>query len=172
MSKAPQILSARCVRPAIRWIPLPSARAAPPELPRHCVAVLRKGNAAWRGRQFLKQLHDRGFQLFRLGLGRIARHGTAVAVDQEFGEIPFDRFGAKDAGLFVAEIAEQGMGIWPLDLDFGEDRKRHAIILLAEGADLFSITRFLLAKLVTGKAQYGQALWLQLFVERLKAAIL
>ena len=68
---------ARHVHRARRWAPL-SAKSAVIELP------------------------DRLFQLFRLGLRRIARHRLAVAVDQEFGEIPFDDLGAQNAGLVAS----------------------------------------------------------------------
>ena len=69
-------------------------------------------------------LRDRRFQFFRLGLRRIARHRLAVAADQEFGEIPFDRFAAQQARLGVLEIFVKRMGVRAIDLDLGEHRER------------------------------------------------
>ena len=50
--------------------------------------------------------------------------------------------------------------------------KGDAVILLAEGADLRLAARLLAAELVARKAQDGQALWLELCVERFQPGIL
>src|SRR3954470_19844192 len=94
-----------------------------------------------------KQFRNRLFQIFRLGLGRVTGDGFAVAVDQEFCEIPFDRFAAQKARLGVLQKSEQRMGIAAVDIDFREDREGHAVILFAKGADLFCLAGFLGAEL-------------------------
>ncbi len=65
-----------------------------------------------------------------------------------------------------------GCAAGPLTSTLGEHRKRHAVILLAEGADLFCAARFLRAELVAGKAQHRQPLRFQFFIQGLKPGIL
>ena len=65
--------------------------------------------------------------------------------------------GAEHALLFVLEISVERVGVLAVDVDLGEHRKAHAVILLAECADLAFAARLLMAELVAGKAQHGEA---------------
>src|SRR3546814_7533431 len=65
--------------------------------------------------------------LFRsLGRWRVPRHNLAVAVDQEFGEIPFDR-ATEQSALFLLQMLEDRIGIVAVDVDLGHQGKADVI---------------------------------------------
>ena len=75
----------------------------------------------------------------------------AVAIDEEFGKIPFDRLGAEHAGSLFLQIVVQRMGIVAIDVDLVEHRETYTVVQLAEFLNLPAGARLLRAKLVTGK---------------------
>src|SRR6185312_13413298 len=137
MSTAPKTRSARCGRRAIRWMKARGSRRR-----RETKAIMssplegEESLCDQSNKNGLKQRPDRRFQLFRLGLGRIARHRLALAVHQELGEIPLDRFGAQQARLFLLQILEEGVGFGAVDFDLVEQGKGDAIVAGAELRDL------------------------------------
>ena len=62
---------------------------------------------------------------------RMPRHHLAVTVDQEFGEIPFDRR-AEQARLRLLQMVEQRMDVKAVDLDLLEHREGHVVFAFAE----------------------------------------
>ncbi len=62
--------------------------------------------------------------------------------------------------------------ILAVDLDLGEHGEADAVIGAAELADLLFAAGFLSAELVAGKAQDGEAIFVEIFVERLQPGIL
>src|SRR5580765_60868 len=102
----------------------------------------------------LKKLLDIACDRRRLGVRRVALDHLSVAVDEEFGEVPFDRFGPQQSGLLLLEILVERRGGVAVHVDLREHRERHAVIDLAEGFDLRLGSWLLLAELIAGKAQY------------------
>jgi hypothetical protein len=64
------------------------------------------------------------------------------------------------------------VGAVAVDVDLGEHRERHAVVLFAERTDLFLAARFLAAELVAGEAQHFQATRMQLAVQGFEALVL
>lgn len=96
----------------------------------------------------------------------------ALPVDQEFGEIPFDRLGPQNAGRFVLEPGVERMGVVAVDIDFGEEREGHIETGLAKLADGFGIARFLRTELVARKAENNKTPVLEAPVEFFEAGVL
>ena len=99
-----------------------------------------------------------------LGVGGVARDDLAVAPDEELGEVPLDP-AAEQALLLALEPAEERVGVVAVDVDLGEHRERHAVVDLAELADLVLGARLLRAELVAREAEHDQALVVQVLVE-------
>ena len=70
------------------------------------------------------------------------------------------------------QVIVQRVRVRPVHVDLRKHRKRHAVIRLAERADLRFAARLLRAELVAGKAQHHEAPVLVLFVQFLQALIL
>ena len=102
--------------------------------------------------------------VLRLVDGRETLHQRAVAADQEFGEVPLDRFGAQDARRDVRQPLEQRVRLGALDGNLFEQLEAHPVVLLTEGGDLRGVARLLRAELVARKAQHFQALRMEFFV--------
>src|ERR1700733_11851110 len=96
------------------------------------------------------------------------RHHLAAAIDQEFGEIPFDRR-AEQPGFGVLQILIQRMGVAAIDVDLGKHRKADAVIDAAELLDLRGIAGLLATELVARKSQHRKAAWRQRLLQRLEA---
>src|SRR4030095_11482584 len=90
-----------------------------------------------------EQLLDIAGDALGLVLRRVSLDDLAVAVDQELGEIPFDRLGAQKPGLRVLEILVDGRRVVSVHVDLGKKRERDAVIDLAERFDLFLASRLL-----------------------------
>src|SRR5690348_5744426 len=99
------------------------------------------------------------------------RNHPARTVDQEFGEIPFDRR-AQQARLFSLEIVVERMRMDAVDVDLFEHGKTDVILAFAEIRDVPRIAWLLGAKLVAGKAEHGEAARRQLAMQRLQPLIL
>src|SRR5579862_75334 len=119
-----------------------------------------------------KRLRDVGLERFGRIVRREARDDAAVAIDEEFREVPLDRLGAEKSRLLVLEITIKRRGAVAIDVDLREHRKRHVVVRLAERRDLLFVARFLSAELVAGKAEHFQALVAILAVEPLEALVL
>src|SRR6185312_2019210 len=59
-----------------------------------------------------------------------------------------------------------------VDVDLGEQRKRHAVVELAETRDFLFVAGLLRAELVAGEAQHLEALAMEFFVEGLETLVL
>src|SRR3954471_13973757 len=66
----------------------------------------------------------------------------------------------------------QWMRIPAIDVDLGEHRECDRIIAGAEPLDLFGVAGLLAAELIAGKAEHRKSSGPELFLERLKAAVL
>ena len=114
----------------------------------------------WLLLEDVEKFFDLLSDLFGLCGGAIARDNPAFAVNEKFGEVPFDASCAEDSqhsGLAALEELVERVGLGAVHIDFGENGKGHAIILLAECAD-FSFRPWLLsAELVAGKGKRCKA---------------
>ena len=106
------------------------------------------------------------------GVRRVALDDVAVAIDQELGEVPLDRLGAEQSGLRLLQVLVERRRVLAVDVDLGEQRKRDAVVDLAERLDLLLAAGLLRAELVAGKAEDLEPLAVQLLVERLEPLVL
>ena len=67
------------------------------------------------------------------GARSVALGGDALAVDEEFCEIPFDFLGAEDSGLAPLEELEEWVCVRAIDFDFLKEGEADGVIALAEG---------------------------------------
>ena len=111
-------------------------------------------------------------ELLGLVARRIAAHDTKLPVDQELGEVPLDRLRAQEAGRVLFERLEQRMGVRAIDLDLGEHRERHIVLVGAEFSDCGLVARLLMAELVAREAEHGEAARAKAPVQRFEARIL
>ncbi len=97
-------------------------------------------------------------------------YGFAVAVDQEFIEVPGDFA----AGGVVAsgEILIEGGFVVADDVDFGEEGEGYAVYAAAEFEDFFFCAGFLSAEIVAGKAENDEAVVFVFAVEGFEAFVL
>src|SRR5690348_14070365 len=105
----------------------------------------------------LQQSPDVPFDLLRLVRRRIAPHDVALAVDQELGEVPLDRFRTQHAGRGVLQVLVERMRIGAIDVDLREQRKGHLVFRRTEGAYFRCIARLLVAELVAWEAQHRES---------------
>jgi hypothetical protein len=115
---------------------------------------------------------DGGDELFRLIGRRVAAHGAALPVDQELGEIPLDRLRAEKAGRFSLQGPKERMGVLAVDVDLGEHREGHIVIVGAEFPDRALVARLLMAELVAGEAQDRKAALAKAPMQRLEPRVL
>src|SRR4051812_26169108 len=99
------------------------------------------------------------------------RHHFAGTIDQEFGEIPFDRR-TQQAGLLLLQIPKQRVLAAAIDVDLGEHRKGDGVIAAAELLDLPAIAGFLAAELVAGESQHRKAARSERLMQFLEALVL
>src|SRR6185437_3080721 len=120
-------------------------------------------------------LQERGeilVDLLRLVRRRVTPHHVALAVDQEFGEIPLDRFRAQHARCSVLHELVQRVRVRAIDVNLGEQRKCHVVFRAAEVPDRVSIARLLMPELVAGKAQHLESPGLVRAVQRFQSLVL
>src|SRR5206468_7457118 len=110
----------------------------------------------WRHSYRSQQGLDFSCQSFRFCSGRMPRHHLARTIDQEFGEIPFDRW-TQQARFLALQIVKQRMRACAIDLDLGKHREGDAVIFSAELFDLFGIAGFLVSELVARKSEDREA---------------
>src|SRR4051794_32309362 len=99
------------------------------------------------------------------------RDDLAGTIDQEFGEIPFDRR-AEQPGPLTLQIGVQRMSVAAIDVDLRKDRKRDSIITGTELPDLCRAAGFLIAELVAGKAEHRKAARRKRLMKRLETLVL
>lgn len=102
-----------------------------------------------RDRRWLaQQRHDVALNHFG-GVDRgVAAAHLALAVDQEFGEVPRDRLNAQESGLFRFQQREQRVGSRTVHVDFLENRETDPIVAGAKLLDGVRIVVLLPGKLV------------------------
>src|ERR1700744_4912049 len=64
------------------------------------------------------------------------------------------------------------MGVRAVDLDLGEQRERHVVLVGAKLADLGLVARLLMAELVAREAEHGEAARAKAPVQRFEAGVL
>src|SRR4051794_28423659 len=99
------------------------------------------------------------------------RDDLAGTVDQELGEIPFDRR-PEQPGLLILQIGVQRMSVAAIDVDLCKHRERDGIVAGAELFDLPCIARFLVSELVAGKAEHRKAARRKRLMQRLETLVL
>src|SRR4051812_9764609 len=100
----------------------------------------------------------------------IALHHPAILADQELGEVPLDRLDAEQARGFRRQPLVQRVRVAAVDVDLGHHREAHAVVALAELADLRIAARILRAELVAGEADHHQPAVLVGLVQLLQPA--
>lgn len=98
-----------------------------------------------------------------VGLGRVSGHWIAIAVNQEFSEIPLDEV-AEHPTLFGLQEFPKRMSFTTVHLHFGEHVKLYPITL-GKLLDLRLCAGFLASKLIAGEGQDAEALRLILLVK-------
>src|SRR6266511_1628939 len=120
----------------------------------------------------LQQLLDVGHDGLGLGLRRIAFDDVPLAVDEELGEVPLDRLGAEQAGLFLLQVLVKRRGGPAVDVDLREHRKRDAVIDFAERLDVLLASRLLRTELIARKAEHGEPFVGEPLVQRFETFVL
>lgn len=64
--------------------------------------------------------------------GREALYNVAIAIDEELGEVPLDKFSAKQARLFVLQPLVQSVRIVTVDVNLCEKGEGDAVVLSAK----------------------------------------
>src|SRR5215467_985904 len=108
----------------------------------------------------------------RLDIGRVALHDLAFAIDEELGEVPFDRLQPEQPGLFLFQILVQWSGVAAIDLDLGKHGKAHAVVQFAERLDFLVRAGLLRTELVAWKAEHLETAIVHFFVQRLESLVL
>ena len=88
---------------------------------------------------WLENFCDVFFDRFGRVGGRIAFDDFAGFVDQEFGEVPFDGFGAENSRRAFFQNLIERCGVRSVDFDFGEQRKADVVFQGTEALDLASL---------------------------------
>src|SRR6266581_4516369 len=83
-----------------------------------------------------EKLFDVGGDRIGLDLGSVTLDDFAFAIDKELGEVPLDRLGTEEPRLGFLEILVQWRRLRPVDVDLGEQGKRHAKVHLAKRLDV------------------------------------
>lgn len=95
-----------------------------------------------------------------------------MLVDEELLEVPLDAFEAQHAGLLVLEVLVHGVRVVAVDVHLFHDGERHAVVELAELADLLVRAALLVAELVAGEPDDLEALVVVALVELLELLVL
>ena len=78
----------------------------------------------------------------------------------------------KRPGASCLSVLKQRMGVRAVDLDLGEHRERHVVLLGAELADCSLVARLLMAELVARETEHGEAARAKAPVQRFEARVL
>ena len=103
--------------------------------------------------------------------GTEAVNDLAVAVNEEFGEVPLD-LAAQQTALLFFEVGIEGRFVIAVDLYLGELPERNVVFQLAEADDLFIGPGSLIAELVAGEVEYLEPLVLVVLIELFEPLIL
>ncbi len=117
----------------------------------------------------LKQFFDLRSNRFRIGVWGESVHDSALPIHEKLGEVPRDASDPEKPALALFEETVERVRCGSIHIDFGKDGEADAVILLAEGADLFPVSRFLVTKLIAGKAKHGESAVLIGLIEPLEA---
>src|ERR1700722_20086977 len=148
--------------------PTAAVTAQPALSPRPCPFFVIVGGLCRRRQQaFNLACHRLG-----LGGGSEPLNNIALAVYEEFCEVPFDGLGAEDAVLLALQEPVQRMSGWPVHVDLGEHWKAHAVVFLAKRANLIGRAGLLLTELVAGKSQHIEPAILVVAIELLEPRVL
>ncbi len=79
-----------------------------------------------------------------------------MAVDQEFGEVPWNIRIALFVGTFTLEHVVEVASLRAIDVYLAENRKIRLIFALRKFQNVGITARFLGAKLIAGKGHYGK----------------
>src|SRR5262249_40663749 len=124
--------------------------------------------------RFRERFLNRGRHLLGAGLVRRLepRDDLALAIDEEFREVPRDRTREFRVGLVAREEIIHRVDPLALDHDLREQREGHAVFRAAERLDLGVGSGLLSAELVRRKREDLEALRLVLLVECLEVFVL
>ena len=78
----------------------------------------------------------------------------------------------KRPGASCLSVLKQRMGVRAIDLDLGEHRERHVVLVGAELADCGLVAWLLMAELVAREAEHGEAALAKAPVQRFEARVL
>src|SRR3546814_12805915 len=95
-----------------------------------------------------------GTNIIGLHCGSVANNRIAVAIHQQFGEVPFDGPAAQYAGRLLHKPLIERVREWTVHVDLLEHRDGHSIVLMTEGGSLLGSSRHLMKELIAGKAQH------------------
>src|SRR5450759_1883975 len=109
---------------------------------------------SWRLEQSFDRFDELG--IFRDDLRPEAAHDAAIAADQKLLEVPRDVACLPRVIRQLAENRVQRVLVAPLDIELGEQRKCHAVLVAAELLDLLGRTGLLAKELVARKAEDGE----------------
>lgn len=110
--------------------------------------------------------------LFGCRLGSESFDAVSLPIHQELGEVPLNILVAVFVGLLLFQRPVEITGTIPVHLDLGEHGKIDVIIRLCEFHYFGIGTRFLLAKLIAGKAQHGEVLLAEGFLQGTQTCVL
>src|SRR5690606_21884738 len=80
-----------------------------------------QGERIWLREFLIQQVLNLFPELLRLRRRRMSRHGLAVAIDEEFSEIPLDP-AAEKPRFFLFQMLENRIGIVAVDVDLRHQR--------------------------------------------------
>src|SRR5260370_12163497 len=93
-----------------------------------------------------------------------------VAANNELGEIPLDV--ASERGVYARQGDVERVALLSVHVNFIEERESDVVFAGTELLDFFVRSRFLGAKLVTGKSKHNEAFVFVLLIDRLKGFVL
>jgi len=120
----------------------------------------------------VKQPFDMPSQLAGVSSSGKAPYAFALAVDQEFGEIPLDPRQSEPTRSRCLEVLKQGVCIRAGHTHLAKQRKRHLVSVDAKVLNLLVVMEFLMQELIAGKTQYRKPLFPVIAVQQLQPAVL
>jgi len=118
------------------------------------------------GHLFLRNtqsLHDVVLPIERSIQRRVTFDRLSIAVDDELGEVPFDKV-AQSTALLVFQVLPQWMSLVAVDFDLRIHIERRVIIVRYELFDLWFRPRLLATELIAGETSYAQTIRLVLLI--------
>ena len=97
---------------------------------------------------------------------------ASVTINEELGEIPFDRLGAEQPLGISLELRIKWVRVIAVDFDLREHREAHVILRGAKLPNLLGIARLLMTELVARKSQHLKAAVPITTINRLETCVL